>query len=32
MQWDAAVFHFTHDVLRAKPALANIFSKAKLGA
>ena len=30
--WDAALFHFTQDVLRSRPALANIFSGAKDGA
>jgi len=32
VRWDAALFHFTQDVLRSRPALANIFSQARDGA
>lgn len=28
VRWDAALFHFTQDVLRSRAALANIFSQA----
>jgi demethylmenaquinone methyltransferase/2-methoxy-6-polyprenyl-1,4-benzoquinol methylase len=31
-QLDAILFNFTHDVLRSKPALANIFASARGGA
>jgi demethylmenaquinone methyltransferase/2-methoxy-6-polyprenyl-1,4-benzoquinol methylase len=32
VRWDAALFHFTQDVLRSRAALANIFSQARDGA
>jgi len=32
VRWDAALFHFTQDVLRSRAALANIFSQATDGA
>ena len=32
VRWDAALFHFTQDVLRSRAALANIFSQASDGA
>jgi ubiquinone/menaquinone biosynthesis C-methylase UbiE len=32
MSLDAILFHYTHDVLRSRPSLENIFSKAKPGA
>jgi demethylmenaquinone methyltransferase/2-methoxy-6-polyprenyl-1,4-benzoquinol methylase len=31
-QFDALLFHYTHDVLQSPPALANIFAHAKPGA